>query len=306
MPYGDLLRQRVQRFASAGDLDAQGHDITIEEREEYEPHIAEGTVVFAGVDYQAVLAAAESEADVILWDGGNNDLPFVRPDLWITLADPHRAGHELSYHPGEANFRAADVILINKADTAPEGAVSRIRGSAARVNPRAKVLVASSEVTADSPEAIKGKRVLLIEDGPTLTHGEMPFGAGQVAADEYGAAEVVDPRPFARGSLRELYQRFPHLGKLVPAMGYWPEQVRDLEETIAATDCETVVVATPVDLRHLIRIRQPSTRVRYELRDLPGGTLEEEIGRFVSRMGSRADGGGHVQRQLDTTGSRKL
>jgi predicted GTPase len=284
MPYGDLLRQRVQRFASTEDLDAQGANITIEEREEYEPHIAEGTVIFAGVDYRDVLAAAEREADVILWDGGNNDLPFVRPGLWITLADPHRAGHELSYHPGEANFRSADVILINKADTAPEGAVSRIRENAARLNPRAKVLVAASEVTADSPETIRGKRVLLVEDGPTLTHGEMPFGAGQVAADKYGAAEVIDPRPFARGSLREIYERFPHLGKLVPAMGYYPEQMRDLEETIAAAECDAVVVATPIDLRHLVRIPRPSTRVRYELVDLPGGTLDEEIGGFVSRI----------------------
>jgi predicted GTPase len=306
MPYGDLLRQRVQRFASSGDLDAQGDNITIEEREEYEPHVAEGTVVFAGVDYRAVLEAAEGEADVILWDGGNNDLPFLRPDLWITLADPHRAGHELSYHPGESNFRAADIILINKADSASEGAVSRIRASAARLNPRAKVLVASSEVTAESPETIRGKRVLLVEDGPTLTHGEMPFGAGQVAADQYGAAEVIDPRPFARGSLREVYQRFPHLGKLVPALGYWPEQVRDLEETIGAADCDAVIIATPVDLRHLMRIRQPSTRVRYELRDLPGETLEDEIGKFVSRIGSRADGGGRVQTGARYERSRKL
>jgi predicted GTPase len=283
MPYGNLVHQRVQRFASPRDLDAEGGSITIEEREEYEPHIAEGTVVFAGVDYGDILAAAEKEGEVILWDGGNNDLPFLRPDLWITLADPHRAGHELRYHPGESNFRSADVILINKADTAPPGTIARIRANAQSVNPRARVLVAASEVTAEAPERIRGKRVLLVEDGPTLTHGEMPFGAGQVAATKYGAAAVVDPRPFARGSLRAVYEAFPHLGKLVPAMGYYPEQVKDLEETIAAADCDTVVIGTPIDLRHLVAIQKPSSRVRYELVDMEGGTLEEEITRFVAR-----------------------
>jgi predicted GTPase len=283
MPYGDLVRQRVQRFASPQDLDAEGANITIEEREEYEPHIAAGTVVFAGVDYRAILERAEKEADVILWDGGNNDLPFLRPDLWIVLADPHRAGHELRYHPGEANFRAADVILINKANTAPEGAVAEIRANAKRLNPRARVLVAASEVEAESPERIRGKRVLLVEDGPTLTHGEMPFGAGKVAAEKYGASEIVDPRPFARGSLRAVYDAFPHLGKLVPAMGYYPEQIKELEDTIAAADCDAVVIATPIDLRHLIAIRKPTSRVRYELADMEGGTLEEEIARFVAR-----------------------
>jgi predicted GTPase len=283
MPYGNLVRQRVQRFASTRDLDAEGDNITIEEREEYEPHIAEGTVVFAGVDYREILTAAEKEGDVILWDGGNNDLPFLRPDLWITIADPHRAGHELRYHPGESNFRAADVIVINKADTAPEGSVAQIRANAARVNPRARVLVAASEVTAEAPELIRGKRVLLVEDGPTLTHGEMPFGAGQVAAEKYGAAEVVDPRPIAKGSLRAVYEAFPHLGKLVPAMGYYPEQIEDLEKTIDAADCDTVVIATPIDLRHIVAIQKPSSRVRYELADMEGGTLEEEISSFVDR-----------------------
>jgi predicted GTPase len=283
MPYGNLVRQRVQRFASTRDLDAEGDNITIEEREEYEPHIAEGTVVFAGVDYREILTAAEKEGDVILWDGGNNDLPFLRPDLWITIADPHRAGHELRYHPGESNFRAADVIVINKADTAPEGSVAQIRANAARVNPRARVLVAASEVTAEAPELIRGKRVLLVEDGPTLTHGEMPFGAGQVAAEKYGAAEVVDPRPVAKGSLRAVYEAFPHLGKLVPAMGYYPEQIEDLEKTIDAADCDTVVIGTPIDLRHIVAIQKPSSRVRYELADMEGGTLEEEISSFVGR-----------------------
>jgi predicted GTPase len=281
MPYGDLARMRVQRFATAADLDAEGTNITIEEREEYEPHVAEGTVVYAGVDYAEILARAEREADVILWDGGNNDLPFYEPSLWITLTDPHRAGHELRYHPGEANFRSADLILINKADTAPEGSVEVIRRNAAAVNPRAKIIAAASRVTAEHPELIRGKRVLLIEDGPTLTHGEMPFGAGKVAAEKYGAAEIVDPRPHAVGSLKELYLRFPHLTRELPAMGYYPEQVRELEETIRAADCDTVVVATPIDLRHLIPIRQATTRVRYDLEDLPGPTLRDEIEAFL-------------------------
>jgi predicted GTPase len=272
----------VQRFATAADLDAEGTNITIEEREEYEPHVAEGTVVYAGVDYAEILARAEREADVILWDGGNNDLPFYEPSLWITLTDPHRAGHELRYHPGEANFRSADLILINKADTAPEGSVEVIRRNAAAVNPRAKIIAAASRVTAEHPELIRGKRVLLIEDGPTLTHGEMPFGAGKVAAEKYGAAEIVDPRPHAVGSLKELYLRFPHLTRELPAMGYYPEQVRELEETIRAADCDTVVVATPIDLRHLIPIRQATTRVRYDLEDLPGPTLRDDIEAFLA------------------------
>jgi predicted GTPase len=282
MPYGDLERMRVQRFATTADLDAEGTNITIEEREEYEPHIAEGTVVYAGVDYGEILARAEREADMILWDGGNNDLPFYQPALWITLADPHRAGHELRYHPGEANFRSADVILINKADTAPEGGVDVIRRNAAAVNPDAKVIAAASRVTAEHPELIQGKRVLLIEDGPTLTHGEMPYGAGKVAAEKYGAAEIVDPRPYAVGSLKALYERFPHLTRELPAMGYYPEQIRELEETIRAADCDTVVVATPIDLRHLVQIAQATTRVRYDLDDLPGPTLRDEIQAFLA------------------------
>jgi predicted GTPase len=284
MPYGDLERMRVQRFATAADLDAEGDNITIEEREEYEPHVAEGTIVFAGVDYGEILRRAEAEADVILWDGGNNDLPFYRPSLWITLADPYRAGHELSYHPGEANFRAADVILVNKAENAPAGAIETIRANAARVNPRARILLARSTVTADRPELIRGKRVLLIEDGPTLTHGGMPFGAGKVAAEKYGAAELVDPRPHAVGSLKELYTRFPHLGRELPAMGYYPLQFEELERTIAAVDCDTVVVATPIDLRHLIRIRQDVTRVRYDLEDMPGPALSDEVEAFAAKL----------------------
>jgi predicted GTPase len=284
MPYGDLERMRAQRFATMADLDAEGENITIEEREEYEQHIAEGTVVYAGVDYQVILGRAEQDADVILWDGGNNDLPFLEPDLWITLADPHRAGHELRYHPGEANFRSADVILINKAETAPEGAVASIRANAASVNPTARVITARSRVTATDPERIAGKRVLLIEDGPTLTHGEMPFGAGKVAAEQYGAAEIVDPRPHAVGSIKDLYVRFPHLTRELPAMGYYPEQIHELEQTISAVDCDTVVVATPMDLRHLIRIPQTTTRVRYDLVDLEEPTLRQEIQAFLDGM----------------------
>lgn len=287
MPYGDLERMRVQRFAAMADLDAEGENITIEEREEYEQHVAEGSVVYAGVDYREILSRAEAEADVILWDGGNNDLPFYRPKLWITLADPHRAGHELGYHPGEANFRSADVILINKADTAPEGALESIRANAARVNPRARVIAARSRVTAEHPERIRGKRVLLIEDGPTLTHGGMPFGAGKVAAEQYGASEIVDPRPHAVGSLKELYERFRHLTTELPAMGYYPEQIEELQRTIAASDCDTVVIATPIDLRHLIEIRQSTTRVRYDLEDMPGPTLGDAIEGFIeANLGS--------------------
>jgi predicted GTPase len=284
MPYGDLDRMRVQRFGTMADLDAEGENITIEEREEYEPHVAEGTIVYAGVDYGQILSKAEQEADVILWDGGNNDLPFYKPTLWITLADPHRAGHELGYHPGEANFRAADVILINKADNAPAGSVETIRTNAAAANPGASVILARSRVTAEHPERIAGKRVLLIEDGPTLTHGGMPYGAGRVAAEQYGAAEIVDPRPHAVGSLRKLYARFPHLTNELPAMGYYAEQIEELARTIAAVDCETVVIATPIDLRHLIEIPHAVTRVRYDLEDMPGPALKDEIETFVAGL----------------------
>lgn len=282
MPYGDLDRMRVQRFATMAELDAEGDNITIEEREEYEPHVAEGTVVYAGVDYGEILSQAERETDVIVWDGGNNDLPFYEPTLWITLADPLRAGHELGYHPGEANFRSADVILINKADHAPEGALESISANADAVNPHARVLSARSRVTAEHPELIEGKRVLLIEDGPTLTHGGMPFGAGKVAAEQYHAAEIVDPRPHAVGSLKNVYARFPHLKRELPAMGYYPEQIEELAATIAAVDCDTVVIATPIDLRHLIDIRQATTRVRYDLEDLPGPALKDEIEAFIA------------------------
>ncbi len=281
MPYGDLVRQRVQRFASRADLDAQGDDITIEEREEYEPHVDAGCVVFAGVDYAEILAAAEAEADIIIWDGGNNDAPFFRPDLWITVTDPHRAGHGLRYHPGEVNLRAADLVVINKADTASAEAIDRVRETAASINADARVVVCDSAVTVDDPSVIAGRRVLVIDDGPTLTHGGMAWGAGKVAAERFGAAEIVDPRPFAAGSIAALYERFPHLGRVVPAMGYYPDQIAELRQTVQDCDCDAVVVGTPIDLAKLIELGRPSTRVRYELTDRDGPTLRAEIEDFL-------------------------
>lgn len=283
MPYGDLLASRVQRFASVEDLDAA--NVTVEEREDYEPHVLAGSVVFAGVDYRAILDAAEREAEVIVWDGGNNDLPFVRPDLWITVVDPHRAGHEVAYHPGEANLRAADVVLINKVDTAPAGSIERLRESVASASPRASIVLAASEVRAEDPSVIRGRRVLVIEDGPTLTHGQMAFGAGIVAAERGGAAGIVDPRPFAVGSLRETFARYPHIGPCLPAVGYSPAQVRDLEATIAATDAEAIVVGTPADLGHLMRFERPHTRVRYELADAGAPALADHVVAFVRERG---------------------
>jgi len=279
MPYGDLEAQRVQRFATIGELDAAG--VTIEEREDYEPHLRAGSVVHTGVDYAAVLRAAEAESTIVVWDGGNNDTPFFRPDLWITIVDPFRVGHELGYHPGETNFRAADVIVINKADTAPPGTIEQLLASAAAVNPRARVVIARSVVTADDPELIRGKRVLLVEDGPTLTHGELPFGAGFVAARQLGAAAIVDPRPHAVGRIAELYRQFPHLGAALPAVGYSRAELGDLEATIRATACDSVVIATPADLGHVLRLDRPATRVRYELADHGTPTLADELRRFV-------------------------
>ncbi|MCL6430812.1 MAG: cyclic 2,3-diphosphoglycerate synthase [Anaerolineae bacterium] len=263
MPYGDLVRQRVQRFATYADLDA--HRCTIEEREEYEPHIDRGIVVYAGVDYEAILRQAEQEADIILWDGGNNDLPFYKPDVHIVVADPHRAGHELTYYPGAANYRLADVIVINKVDTADLAAVSAVRESAATVNPRAIVVEAASPIFVPNPAAIRGKRVLVIEDGPTLTHGGMKYGAGIVAAKRFGAAEIIDPRPYTVGTITETFQKYPEIGTLLPAMGYGEQQIKDLEETIRRVPCDLVLVATPIDLTRVARIEQPTQRVRYEL-----------------------------------------
>jgi predicted GTPase len=275
MPYGDLTRQRVQRFAALEDLDRQ--ECTIEEREEYEPHIAAGCVVFAGVDYGAILAEAEKEADVIVWDGGNNDLPFYLPDLEIVVADPHRAGHERAYHPGETNLRRAHVIVINKMDTAPPGSVEIVKASIRELNPGAMVIEADSPLTVPGAEAIRGRRVLAVEDGPTLTHGEMKYGAGVLAARKHGASELVDPRAFAVGSIAETFAAYPGTGPLLPAMGYGEEQVKDLEATIARTPADLVLIATPIDLRRVIRLDKPSLRVGYELQERGKPDLDDAL-----------------------------
>ena len=285
MPYGDLSRQAVQRFATVEDCDRQ--HCTIEEREEYEQHIAEGVVVYAGVDYARILDAAEKEADVILWDGGNNDWPFFRPDLEIVLVDPHRPGHELLYHPGETNLRRAQVLVVNKIDSAPVGGVEEVMNNIARVNPAATVIQARSTVSVDEPELIRGKRVLLIEDGPTLTHGEMAYGSGSVAAHRYGAAAVVDPKPFARGSLIETFQRFPWVQRALPAMGYSQAQLDDLAATIAAVDCDTIIVASPVDLGRLIALPKPHCRARYDLEEIGHPALAEVISDFLRNTANR-------------------
>ncbi len=263
MPYGDLVKQRVQRFANYADLDR--HECTIEEREEYEPHIDRGVVVYAGVDYEAILREAEKEADIIVWDGGNNDIPFYQPDLWITVADPHRPGHGVTYYPGEANLRGADVIVINKMDTADYQNIREVYESIAKVNPEAIVVEGASPLFVDHPELIRGKRVLVVEDGPTLTHGEMAYGAGYVAAQRFGAKEIIDPRPYAVASIIETYQKYPDTGMILPAMGYGHEQMRDLEVTINNTPCDLVVVGTPIDLTRVLTVKHPMERVRYEL-----------------------------------------
>jgi predicted GTPase len=273
MPYGNLVKQAVQRFATYEDLER--HDCTIEEREEYEPHLDNGVVVYAGVDYERILRQAEQEVDVVLWDGGNNDLPFYAPDLHIVVADPHRPGHESSYHPGEANVRAADVFVINKVDTAIPENVITVRDSLHRLNPEALVVEAASPLFVDNPGQIRGKRVLVIEDGPTLTHGEMAYGAGWVAARRFGAGEIIDPRPYAVGSIRETYWKYPKTGAILPAMGYGQEMVRELEETINNADVDLVLIGTPIDLARLLRINKPTQRVRYELQEIGQPTLEE-------------------------------
>jgi predicted GTPase len=273
MPYGDLVAQAVQRFADYGDL--VRNKCTIEEREEYEPHLDRGVVVYAGVDYEAILRQAEQEADIVLWDGGNNDLPFFRPDLWIVVADPHRPGHELSYHPGEANLRAADVVVINKIDTADLLPITQVRENVRSVNPRAIIVEAASPIFVDDPDTICGRKVLVVEDGPTLTHGEMAYGAGFVAARRFGAEEIVDPRPYAVGSILETYAKYPTTGPVLPAMGYGDKQIGELQATINATPCDLVIIATPIDLGRLLRIFRPVQRVRYELQVIGRPTLEE-------------------------------
>jgi predicted GTPase len=275
MPYGDLVRQKVQRFAKLEDLDY--HRCTIEEREEYEPHIASGGVIYAGVDYGAILAEAEKEADVIVWDGGNNDLPFYKADLEIVVADPHRPGHELRYHPGEANLRRAHVVVINKIDTADAEGIAAVRRSIREVNPKAVVIDGASPLFVDTPELIRGKRVLAIEDGPTLTHGEMKYGAGVVAAMKFGAAEIVDPRPYTVGSITRTFESYPGIGTLLPAMGYGEEQLRDLEATVERTPADLVLIATPIDLRRIMKITKPALRVSYELQEIGRPDLEDAL-----------------------------
>ena len=274
MPYGDLERQRVQRFGSLDDLDR--HDVTIEEREEYEPHLNAGLVVYAGVDYGEILEQAQAECDVLLWDGGNNDLPFYRPSIHIVVADPLRVGHETTYHPGEANIRMADVIVINKVDSASAEQLDRLEATIAEVNPRATVVKANSPVTVEEPSQIAGKRVLVVEDGPTLTHGEMKFGAGVVAARQHGAAEVVDPRPWAVGTIEETFRKYD-VGPVLPAMGYSREQLDEMEKIIDASDADLVLIASPIDLRHLIDVRKPAVRVRYELEEVAGSPTLRDV-----------------------------
>ena len=271
MPYGDLVKQKVQRFASLEDL--KKHDCTIEEMEEYEPHIMNDTIVYAGVDYEAILREAEAEADIIIWDGGNNDMPFYMPDIMITVVDPHRVGHELSYYPGETNLLMADVIVINKIDTADIDDIAGLRDNIRMVNPDAIVVDAASPVSIEDEELIYGKNVLVVEDGPTLTHGEMMYGAGVVAAEKYGAASLVDPRPWTVGKLSETFDKYPDIGQILPAMGYGEEQMKDLETTINKVECDAVVIGTPIDLRRVINIEKPSVRVTYELQEIGTPTL---------------------------------
>ncbi|KAJ4457935.1 putative cobalamin synthesis protein P47K [Paratrimastix pyriformis] len=282
MPYGNLAEQRVQRFGTYEDLER--HHVTFEEREEYEMHILKGTVVYAGVDYEAILREAEKEADVVIWDGGNNDFSFYQTDLLVCVADPLRSGHEVMYYPGNVNFRIANIILINKANTAPAAAIESIKENAHKLNPHAKVILGCSEVTADHPEVIRGKKVLLIDDGPTLTHGEMAFGAGKVAADKYGAAEIVDPRPAAHGSLIGIFQKWTGLGKTLPAMGYYPEQIKDLSDTINACHCDSVIIATPMDLTRLVKINKPTTQIAYDLVDMGENRLRDDIAAFIAQV----------------------
>jgi len=279
MPYGDLAKQGVQRFTTLEDLEK--HDCTIEEMEEYEPHIIRGTVVFSGADYEAIIREAEKEADVILWDGGNNDMPFYKPDLSIVVTDPHRPGHELAYYPGETNLMMADAVVINKVDTADQKGVDTVRKNIQNVNFDAVIIECASPITVENSDLIAGKKVLVIEDGPTLTHGEMKIGAGMVAAEKFGAAETVDPRPYLVGKLLETFDHYPDIGLLLPAMGYGDEQVKDLESTINNTECDVVIIGTPIDLRRLIDIKQPSVRVTYDLEETGSPSMADILQPFI-------------------------
>jgi len=281
MPYGDLVKQKVQRFATIQDL--ARHNCTIEEMEEYEPHIARGNVIYAGVDYEAILREAEKEADVILWDGGNNDFSFYVPDLMITVADPLRAGNEVSFYPGEVSLRTADVVIINKIDSASPEQIQIVRENIARTNPGALVIDAASPISVDHPELIRGKRVLCVEDGPTLTHGMMKYGAGIVAARKFQAAQIIDPRPYISGELIKTFQTYPEIGTLLPAMGYSTTQTRDLEQTIDRCDCDTVIIATPIDLNRVVKIRKPTVRVGYDLQEIGKPDLNEVLDGFCAR-----------------------
>jgi len=279
MPYGNLVEQKVQRFAELSDLDK--YKCTIEEREEYEPHIVSGTIIYAGVDYEAILREAEKEADIILSDGGNNDLPFYKTDLHITVADPHRPGDELFYYPGEANLRAADVVIINKIDTADPDSILAVRENIQMVNPDAVVIDGASPIFVEGYEQIKGKRVLVVEDGPTLTHGEMTYGAGVVAAEKFGASELVDPRPYTVGTITETFKKYPDIGTLLPAMGYGEQQIKDLEATINKADADLVIIGTPIDLRKLVNINKPAVRVTYELQEIGKPDLTDVLKKFM-------------------------
>lgn len=282
MPYGNLSAQKVQRFARIGDLEK--HNCTIEEMEEYEPHVVRGNVIYAGVDYEAILRAAEKDpsgCDIILWDGGNNDFPFYRTDLMVTVTDPHRAGHELRYYPGEVTLRLADVVIINKIDSANPDLIQIVRESIAKVNPKAVVIDGASPIKVDNASLIRGKKVLVVEDGPTLTHGEMKIGAGTVAARKFGAAEIVDPRPFTVGKLTETFRLYPEIGTLLPAMGYGKQQLLDLEKTINNTKCDSVIIATPIDLNRIIKIRKPNIRVYYDLQEIGDPDLSQVLDEFI-------------------------
>jgi predicted GTPase len=281
MPYGDLTKQICQRFATLSDMDK--HNCTIEEREEYEPHILQGTVVYAGVDYGVILGEAEKEADVIVWDGGNNDIPFYEPNLHITVVDPHRPGDELCYFPGGTNLLLADVVLINKVDSADYENVQQVRFNVREANPQAILIEAASPISVDDPEKIRGKRVLVVEDGPTLTHGGMAYGAGVIAAEKFGAGEIVDPRDWVKGEIKRAFEKYPEIGGLLPALGYGQKQVRDLQQTINAIPCDSVVIGTPIDLTRVLKINKPSVRVRYELQEIGKPDLVEVIDKFLKR-----------------------
>lgn len=283
MPYGDLREQIWQRYENYADLDR--YNCTIEEREEYEPHLDRGNILYAGVDYQEILKRAEKDVDIIVWDGGNNDLPFYKPDLHIVVTDPHRAGHEMTYYPGEANLRMADIVVMNKIDTADLDKINQLRENIHQLAPEAILIEAASPLTVDNPELIRGKRVLVVEDGPTLTHGGMKYGAGVVAAQKYGAKEIIDPRPYAIGTIKETYTKYPGIGKLLPAMGYGKKQIQELEDTINAVDCDIVIIGTPIDLSRIVKINKKSIRVKYELQEIGRPDLEEVLNQKIKDRG---------------------